>query len=215
MTRQTVALDFDIDHLDTETSFVSLSLPIHSLADAQTMIENLITDEYYDANPQENGVFHTVDEHGNMQLTEFGRTQLFDAWCLAANSSSTSFTPSSYGEACRIPEWWDSMRKEMKNLIDNGTFKCIPRNRMPAGTGFVDTKFVYKAKFEDGVFSSRKSRLTARGFSQWATRDFDPRNIFAPVATFEQIRPLLAHCAAKRFGHANSFENRRWSFKKF
>ncbi len=70
---------------------------------------------------------------------------------------------------------------------------------MPAGAGFVDTKFVYKTKEENGIFASRKSRLVARGFSQWAGRDYDPKNIFAPVATFEQIRPLLAYAAANKY----------------
>ena len=122
---------------------------------------------------------------------------MYNEYTLASEINNR--TPTLYRDAVKIPEWRESIRREYKNLIDNGTFEIIYRKDMPRGAGFVDTKFVFKTKMKDGVPDSLKTRITARGFSTRAYRDYDPSQLFAPVATFDQIRLMIAHAARNHY----------------
>jgi len=56
------------------------------------------------------------------------------------------------------------MADEYKALMDNGTWRLVPR---PPGASVVTGKWIYKHKYHsDGSLARHKARWVVRGFSQ-------------------------------------------------
>ena len=169
-----------------------IEFDISDFGHADNRINELFTAAFYTNNPRGDSVFFTSDGFD----TEYTNTCFAEA--LRVADSANYKTPANFEEAMKSEEWRESMRAEIKNLTSQGTFKIIPRAEMPPGAGYIGSKWVYKTKFENGTFDKRKSRLVGLGYSMREFRDYMPENVFAPVCTFENIRPLLAYGIANR-----------------
>lgn len=100
-------------------------------------------------------------------------------------------TPKSYREAisCEFSEKWKvAMDNELEVLKENNTWTEV---RKPIGKNIIDSKWVYKLKYDnDGIPSDFKARLVARGFQQ--DENFEAYDIYAPVAKLCTFRIMLA-----------------------
>ena len=84
------------------------------------------------------------------------------------------------------------MADEYKALIDNGTWRLVPR---PPGANIVTGKWIFKHKFySDGSLARHKARWVVRGFSQQHDIDYD--ETFSPVVKPATIRVVLSIAAS-------------------
>ena len=110
-------------------------------------------------------------------------------------STAASDVPSSFHEACQIPEWADAIDREFRALEQRGTWRYV--KPLP-GMNIIKYKWVFKKKPLDAKGKSYlpKARCVARGDLQEAYIDFDPTNLYAPVAAHESLRLILAYAAS-------------------
>jgi hypothetical protein len=91
-------------------------------------------------------------------------------------------------------EWYDSSDREMKGLLANDTWELVP---LPVGRKAIGCKWVYRLKLLADKSFKYKARLTALGCSQQAGQDYDPDNLYAPVARQNTLRVFLSIAASK------------------
>jgi len=108
-------------------------------------------------------------------------------------TSVASPVPANYRSALADPNWRAAMADEYKALIDNGTWRLVPR---PPGANIVTGKWLFKHKFHsDGSLARHKARWVVRGFSQEAGVDYD--ETFSPVVKPATIRTVLSIAASR------------------
>ena len=102
-------------------------------------------------------------------------------------------TPAQALSSPRAAEWRDAMDSEIRQLLENGTFKFVDAPRQYALTG----KWVFKEKRDlAGIVYRRKARVVARGFEQREGLDYT--ETFASTAAATSARILLAIAARER-----------------
>ncbi|KAL4296033.1 hypothetical protein GQ457_12G012530 [Hibiscus cannabinus] len=107
-----------------------------------------------------------------------------------ANISST-YEPSFFHQAVKIPEWRIAMDEELKAMESLQTWYVVP---LPAGKKAIACKWVYRIKRKaDGTIDRYKARLVAKGFTQIEGIDFI--DTFSPVAKMTSFKILLALAA--------------------
>jgi hypothetical protein len=106
----------------------------------------------------------------------------------------SSIEPYMIEDELRDLNWVVAMQEELNNFTRNEVSHLVPRpNQNVVGTKWV---FHYKQD-EHGVVTRNKARLVAKGYSQVEGLDFD--ETYAPVATLESIRILLAYATYNGF----------------
>jgi hypothetical protein len=111
----------------------------------------------------------------------------------AAVSSLASPLLGSTRVALADANWRAAMTDEYKALVDNGTWRLVPR---PPRTNVISCKWVYKHKYRaDGSLARHKSRWVVRGFSQRHDIDYD--ETFNPVVKRATIRVVLSIAASR------------------
>jgi hypothetical protein len=112
---------------------------------------------------------------------------------LTAVTSAASPIPGNYRSGLADPNWRAAMADEYKALIDNGTWRLVPR---PPGANVVSGKWIFKHKFHsDGSLARHKARWVVRGFSQQHGIDYD--ETFSPVVKPATIRAVLSIAASR------------------
>ena len=92
-------------------------------------------------------------------------------------TTTPSPLPSSYRGGLADPNWRAAMAEEYQTLIDNGTWRLVPR---PPGANVVTDKWIFKHKYHsDGTLARHKAHWVVRGFSQRHGIDYD--ETFSPV----------------------------------
>ena len=87
------------------------------------------------------------------------------------------------------------MQEELNQFERNNIWTLVARPKNHPITG---TKLVYRNKLdENGNVIRNKARLVAKNYNQEEKIDFD--ETFAPVATLEAIRLLLAYACFMNF----------------
>jgi hypothetical protein len=85
------------------------------------------------------------------------------------------------------------MAEEYQALIDNGTWRLVPR---PPGANVVSGKWIFKHKYHsDGTLARHKARWVVRDFSQQHGIDYD--ETFSPVVKHPTIRTVLSIAASR------------------
>jgi hypothetical protein len=109
------------------------------------------------------------------------------------SASVASPIPANYRSALADPNWRAAMADEYKALIDNGTWRLVPR---PPGANIVTGKWLFKHKLHsDGSLARHKARWVVRGFSQEEGVDYD--ETFSPVVKPATIRTVLSIAASR------------------
>jgi hypothetical protein len=111
----------------------------------------------------------------------------------AAASSLASPLPGTTRAALADANWRAAMAEEYKALMDNGTWRLVPR---PPRANVITGKWVFKHKYHaDGSLARHKARWVVRGFSQQYGVDYD--ETFSPVVKPATIRVVLSIAASR------------------
>jgi hypothetical protein len=103
------------------------------------------------------------------------------------------FEPQDVGHALSYSSWVNAMHEELHIFERNQVWTLV---EPPRDVNVIGTKWVFKNKQrEDGEVVRNKARLVAQDFSQVEGLDFG--ETFAPIASLETIRILLAFAASK------------------
>jgi histone deacetylase 1/2 len=95
--------------------------------------------------------------------------------------------PSNYRSGLADPNWRAAMEEEFQALIDNGTWRFVPRS---SGANVVSGKWIFKHKYHsDGTLAHHKAWWVVCGFSQQHDIDYD--ETFSPVVKPATIRAVL------------------------
>jgi predicted transcriptional regulator len=93
-------------------------------------------------------------------------------------------TPEGYVKA----EWMKSVKKELKTLIDSGTFAFDKMN--PGKTSTPMMEIVKEKMKSDGSLDKLKTRMVVRGDLQNGTQAEDK---LSPTVSFQSLKKFLAH----------------------
>lgn len=108
---------------------------------------------------------------------------------------SNSRIPTSFKEAVQDNNWCEAIDREYNALRSRHTWSYVTRT---PDLNVIPYTWVFRLKPLDnsGCSFLHKARCCIRGDFQNPGIDFDPSNIYAPVASHEAIRTLLAIAAA-------------------
>jgi hypothetical protein len=107
----------------------------------------------------------------------------------------SSPVPSNYRSGLADPNWRATMAEEYKALIDNDTWRLVPR---PLGVNVVTGKWIFTLKYHfDGTLARHKARWVVRGNNQQAGIDYD--ETFGPVVKPATIQTVLSIAASHRW----------------
>jgi hypothetical protein len=96
---------------------------------------------------------------------------------IAAHSTPISSISANYRSGLADPNWRVAMAEEFKALIDNDTWRLVPR---PPGAKVIFGKWIFKHKYHsDGSLARHKAHWVVRGFSYQHGIDYD--ETFSPV----------------------------------
>lgn len=102
--------------------------------------------------------------------------------------------PRSFKQACEDPYWAAAIDKEFGALVNRGTWNLIPRTR---DMHVVPYPWAFRLKPHPDGYYFHKASCSVRGDRQTPFMDFDPEITYAPVATHETLRVLIAFAAAQ------------------
>ena len=112
--------------------------------------------------------------------------------------------PDYYGSleenGCKEWKMWKKAREEEFSAMEQfGAFEIVPRSSMRYGTRPLTSKWVHKLKTNEfGEVTRAKARLVCRGFLQRPFDTYHPDEIYAPVASHEALRVMIASACIKR-----------------
>nr|AAT38052.1 unknown protein [Oryza sativa Japonica Group]BAG97874.1 unnamed protein product [Oryza sativa Japonica Group] len=126
--------------------------------------------------------------HTMVTRSKTGSLKPVDRLVLSVSHNAISPLSANYRSALADPNWRAAMAEEFKALIDNGTWRLVPR---PPGANVVTGKWIFKHKFHsDGSLARHKARWVVRGYSQ--QHDIDYNETFSPVVKPSTIRVVLS-----------------------
>lgn len=104
--------------------------------------------------------------------------------------------PTSFDSACHSAKWAAAIDREYNDLLRRGTWTYIPSDKNHPPVPF---KWIFRAKQIDDIGNEflYKARCVLRGEIQEAWIDFDPDELYAPVAAHETIRLFLGVSASE------------------
>ena len=138
---------------------------------------------------------HTQDQqrHAMVTRSQTGNLRPVQRFNYTAMQTSVSPVPSNYRSALADPNWRAAMADEYKALVDNNTWRLVPR---PPGANVVTGKWIFRHKFHsDGTLARHKARWVVRGYSQQHGIDYD--ETFSPVVKPATIRVVLSIAASR------------------
>lgn len=98
--------------------------------------------------------------------------------------------PRSFSDACNDPRWAEEIDREYHALVTRGTWEYIPLHTDMKQVPF---KWAFRAKQLDQSSNKflYKAICNIRGDQQISYNDFNPDELYAPVAAHESIRMLI------------------------
>ncbi|XP_070037098.1 uncharacterized mitochondrial protein AtMg00820-like [Nicotiana tomentosiformis] len=106
---------------------------------------------------------------------------------------STLIKPQTFKEAVKDERWVEYMKQEIKTLEENKTWEVVT---LPKGKNIVDSKWVYKIKYQaNGEVERFKARLVTKGYSQREGLDY--HDTFSPVIKMVTVRTVIALAVSK------------------
>ena len=104
--------------------------------------------------------------------------------------SVADFVPKTYSQAVNCPAkeaWIAAINREFDSHVENGTFKVVD---MPRNSNLIDTKWVFRVKFDENGDEVAKARLTARGFKD--QNEYSNSDKYSPVCPVDILRTVLS-----------------------
>ena len=101
--------------------------------------------------------------------------------------------PESYEEAINSEDsdrWREAINSEFKSLVENETWRVVPKSELPPNTKVIQTKWVHKRKTEADGSMRYKSRLVAKGFAD--KNRYDLSEVYSPVARLDDVRFIVS-----------------------
>ncbi|GJW60456.1 retrovirus-related pol polyprotein from transposon TNT 1-94 [Tanacetum coccineum] len=143
----------------------------------------------------ESGVqIKTTNEQGFISAVYEGKTYEDLHTCLFACFLS-QVEPKKVIQVLTDPSWIEAMQDELLQFKLHKVWTLVD---LPYGKRAIRTKWVYmNKKDERGIVVRNKARLVAQGYTQEKGIDYD--EVFAPVATIEEIRFFLAYASFMNF----------------
>ena len=93
--------------------------------------------------------------------------------------------------------WLLAYERERASQTARGVFTCVRVSEVPGSVRVLPSKVVFVKKLlADGSLDKYKARICVNGNRQRAGEDYDPGELFAPVARFTSFRVLVALAAA-------------------
>lgn len=87
------------------------------------------------------------------------------------SSTVVVLEPKTFCTVVKGPCWVTTMEEEYQALLDNQTWRLVPR---PSSVNVVGSKWVYKLKYkEDGTLDRFKAWLVAQGYTQVSGEDYN------------------------------------------
>lgn len=155
----------------------------------------------------QNAIYQALHSHGIPVVGEvmlYESTVHADGFALAITSTvelGDVIIPRSYRQALESPQssyWRDAISKELKGLMEIGTFDFVKVVDVPNHANIMRCHFVFTVKrHADGSIEKFKARLVADGNTQQWGVDFD--RVFSTVAKLSTLRLILAMAAAHDF----------------
>ena len=135
---------------------------------------------------------------GPLPLEEVGDALQEAAFAaLAAGGDPNSPTVKEALAGPEAQQYLEAYRRERSSQTERGVFTCLKVSKIPAAAKVLPSKLVFKKKLlADGSLDKYKARICVNGRRQQAGRDYDPGELFAPVAKFTSLRVLVALAAA-------------------
>jgi hypothetical protein len=148
---------------------------------------------------QENIELVTLDGGASLIDVEWNEVRLWvnNEVLLAASekveATTTVTCPTSMEQARKAvdgPQWMVAINKEMKSLVDKGTFQFMQEHEIPADFKYINmsTKLTIKWK-KDGQLERRKARCVANGSLQSYGVDYECT--FAPSSQLVSVKMIL------------------------
>lgn len=100
------------------------------------------------------------------------------------------FIPKSYDQAVNCAakdDWIEAINKELDSFVENDSFELV---EMPQRANIIDTKWVFRIKFDEQGNEIAKARLTARGFKD--SNDYAESEKYSPVCPADIQRVILS-----------------------
>ncbi|KAI5342160.1 hypothetical protein L3X38_010035 [Prunus dulcis] len=165
-----------------------------------------VTKEDYDVTTPSAPESHTKDDVGVTKIISGSsnasaqgespsstHVKLKDITEIYARCNMSIIEPENFEEASRDKAWQQAIEAEMEMIEKNETWELVDR---PSEKPVISVKWVYKTKLNlDGSIQKHKARLVVKGYAQKPRIDFN--KTFAPVASLDTIRTLIALAAQK------------------
>lgn len=113
---------------------------------------------------------------------------------ISKKTAADPSVPSSFSEACKDPSWRESIDREYNALVKRKCWRLIPRTSQMRPVPYT-WAFRIKPLDAKGTKFLKKSRCCLRGDKQKPFIDFNPEEVYAPVASHEALRALFAYAA--------------------
>ena len=155
------------------------------------IFDGLDRESKHDAQEGNTWIGNTSEEHILYAMTAQNR-ETYPNICDTDNWNHFANVPASFEEAQEFSEWRSAIDKEYRALISRCTWTYTKRS--------IDI-WTFKSKYIDPTRKRYicKTRWVARGDRQLPNIDYDPDGLYAPVASHDSIRLLIAICAALKF----------------
>ena len=200
-------LGLETAHKENPDTLDLLDAEVEDSDDEEYAIESILNERQHKANGKQYRVKWVGYKTPTWEpATLLEDTQALDAWesriqayaAKARGGNNINPNALTYKQAMKTPQkeqYLEAARKEYQSLMDNGTWKLVPR---PRDKRVVGSTWVFKPKINpDGTFAKFKARAVAQGFTQVPGRDFD--ETYAPTLPLPALRLFLAYSVLHGF----------------
>ena len=128
-----------------------------------------------------NVIERKVDKNGNMVITV---------------ENAARIEPESIKAAMNSPYWKYGIEQAVQAELDvMNNYNVFARDFLPKGRKPIGIRWVFKCKFENGVFVKWKARMCAKGYSLQPGLEYNPGETSSPVARSSTYTTCIAEAA--------------------
>ena len=131
--------------------------------------------------------------HANLNQTEY---HPIHGYVILTPENASREEPNTMKAARQSKHWNHGLKEAVEAEIDcMNKYQVFTRDRLPAGRKCIGVRWVFKAKFENGIFVKWKARMCAQGFSLLPGLEYRLGETSSPVARSHTYMAALAEAA--------------------